>query len=836
MLPNMLSRWTQWIQILGWIVAAVALGSLPFYNNGVFFPNGHAHLDIVLLILLALYTVGRLSWALMHRKSAFTMDTPSAEQTANQEAPAWSGLSRHPGTLGQLNRYDLAFIIYSILYILALRYAASLPLAIEGAFDTVALIFPYGLMRLYGARIQASSWLLAGVGISSVIVNIIGMANGWNQFSFPDAIVKGKSVQVASVFQYHNSYAAFVSAVVLCLLIYVSVANGHLWLKALYTGIIALNLVGLILSGSRGALLFWILMMILSAIGLRGMGRTNILRSRFLLYFYAAIVGAVPGYVMVHKGIMATSESTGWLGILLSLLIPLLIVAATGRLLRGLNGLNGQTRLSHRKLFPTLLSIGIAVGLLGALLKSHALLHKLSTYKIQQLSVTQRFIFWEDGLRIVARNPLFGSGYGAWAAMFERVESYSYYSTQVHSFLMDTLMNVGILGLLALLVAMWPMFRAVIWPWQSLAQTTDGQIHNQATLRAFSALGLMLFAHALMDWDMAFLSLLLLFILGLGAANALRQSVRTATVDVSAPVRAASQRTSISRARLATQLHANAKVRLSVTSITALAALITLFEATQTVRAEALANAANAMPVNAGQMTLFQKAHALAPYNPLYLQGQANVLLAGEDNPAVLQQNGPRALQLLEQAAALDPYNASYHSAVASLAFDLGKYKLSYSNALAAYHDAPFFPANLSLAINAAAIDGMQSAATNPTAAKQAFIHVHTLYRDYEKNLKIVNSLPPYLPPMGPYQLTEFSYDSLAVSALALGALPQAQAFAEVAAKSHTAHTAQVADLLLLITLGQQNQIPAFLKSHPEVQSSYTLLKGLQTLGVKVES
>lgn len=868
--------------IVCWILIAIVLGYMPFYDHGVFYPNGHANFDFILLLLLAIYAVGRSVFWLLLRIKGRNRSATSATSTVNVSEHTMNAMkAMNPSAFAALRwftLYDVAFVLYTLLYVLAIREAASVSLAVGGAFDALAMILPYGLLRLYGFRAQGALLLLCSTALASILVNIVGMANGWHQLTYTDAIVKSPTIQVSSVFQYHNSYAAFASAMTVGLLVYAACAPNQRLLRSLFTGVAALNLCGLLLSGSRGALLFWFIVMILVTVGLRGAGQSDLLRSRFLLHFYAAAVGCAVGYVLIRTGIVHSAALEGWLGILLALLLPALLVflAASAPIASLMKTFAmRQPRIgwqpAERRTFLHLLTVGGALAIIGILMKTHSFLAKLHTFHLHQMSVIQRFIFWWDGLRIVARHPLFGNGFGAWSAMFMRVETYSYYSTEVHSFLMDVLIDVGIVGLLALLLGLWPMVRAVVWPWHAIAalpfRTTEdtesalaevpllgltGQelaaglddathridslsmkIHSQnsqtSTLelhspmlpvyRAWCAASLMLFAHAIMDWDMAYLSLLLLFTLGLGAAIALRNLA----VD-------ANQRLGFSPVRTHnwTLQYWLRRITFVAASLATLTGLVYVY---RDVEAQGLAQNVIMAPTPQAQMAMLQAAYRLTPYNPVYLAEQG-MIYEHMPNPtyASHKANEVQALSLFEQGEPLDPFNPAYDLSAAALAADLGQYQIAANNAINAYENAPFFPKDVSMAINTLTLDAMHQATVHPHQAKRTFQRVQTLYQDYGKNLKVVKQLPSYLPPLGNYILDDSCYDALAIDALVLHQTQNLHPFLAIAMQSKNAQTVAVAELMQHIVEQQSpKQIAAFVNAHKDLGAYGLLLEGLQS-------
>ncbi|RIV20855.1 hypothetical protein D2Q93_11335 [Alicyclobacillaceae bacterium I2511] len=743
--------------------------------------------------------------------------------------------------------------MYVLLYIVGV-YAAKLSYAVTGATDAVAMMGVYGMIRWGGWQVWRLRVLLATLAAASVGAVTLAAANGWHQFFFPSAIGAAPQFDLASVFQYHNALGAFAGAVSMGLLVYTSLTRSRglyaTLLKGLLLGSASLDFAGLLLSGSRGALLFWVLMGVALFIFLRAPERDNRDRSRFLWHLYSLGVAGGIAYILLHKAIHTQSEGLGWTGLGLALALPVVAVLAAHWVSRQ------RDWTASRFSFPVLVVVGLLVGLAGAVVKHHSLLAKLHTYHLHQTSVIQRFIFWKDGLAIVVRNPLTGSGGGAWGAMWQKVESYPYYSTQVHSFIMDTLMNVGLIGLLALLGVVWTLGRSVLWP-KGLHQMVAGTpqplnppnlsthvgtaVNSQSSrrnskgadesgawaadrweefvgLRALAAIGLTLFLHAAMDWDMAFLSLLMVFTVGLAGSSELD---RLSGLGASRMVQAAPM------LKPGGAFRSPENWAMGLSGLAALGAVIVSGMAIQGTR---MAQAAGTLPP-APRILALQTAHSFAPWSSSDLvQEEQAVEQATNSSPAGLQ----RGLQLLDEARQLNPYSAQIQGAAAVLAFQLGQFPEAYHRAMAAYHDAPYFATNLSTAINAAAVNGLESTATNWPVARQSFAQVLQLYTAYQHREAAVKSLPSYLPPLGPYQLDPFTYDSLAVSELALGNKVQARNFAQSAVPAQDPHTHQVAKLLLLLLnspLGTHNAaVATYVNTHPGVKPSFALIQQLPNM------
>jgi len=77
------------------------------------------------------------------------------------------------------------------------------------------------------------------------------------------------------------------------------------------------------------------------------------------------------------------------------------------------------------------------------------LVERLSGISFGAETAKERFVFYKDALDIAKRSPIFGLGGGAWQDLYGMSQSYYYNSSQAHSFIMQVLVETGILGLLA---------------------------------------------------------------------------------------------------------------------------------------------------------------------------------------------------------------------------------------------------------------------------------------------------------------------------------------------------------------------------------------------------
>ena len=68
-------------------------------------------------------------------------------------------------------------------------------------------------------------------------------------------------------------------------------------------------------------------------------------------------------------------------------------------------------------------------------------------------NIYQRFVYWQDGMRLFAQSPVAGLGGGAFETLGNSVSDYYYFTKHVHNHYIQTLLENGILGLAAVLAS-----------------------------------------------------------------------------------------------------------------------------------------------------------------------------------------------------------------------------------------------------------------------------------------------------------------------------------------------------------------------------------------------
>ncbi|MCI8471193.1 MAG: hypothetical protein HFJ35_07045 [Clostridia bacterium] len=129
------------------------------------------------------------------------------------------------------------------------------------------------------------------------------------------------------------------------------------------------------------------------------------------------------------------------------------------------------------------------------------IINKLKYMKLSQKSVWERAIFIKDGLSIIQQNFLFGIGGGGWQYQQFENQTYYYSASQMHCYLIQVFMEFGIIGAIALI-------SVIITTLKNTVRVIKEK--NEIDLPIGMAF-LVLLVHGLLDFDIAFLSMLFLF-------------------------------------------------------------------------------------------------------------------------------------------------------------------------------------------------------------------------------------------------------------------------------------------------------------------------------------
>ncbi|MCM3747654.1 O-antigen ligase family protein [Paenibacillus pasadenensis] len=376
--------------------------------------------------------------------------------------------------------------------------------------------------------------------LTSYVLVWFGILNLFGQYWYPDALwFQLETYRMTSVFQYPNTYAALLIAILLAAAYYTTHAKKRIWI-GIHAFMLVPVFVSFMLTYSRAALVVIPLAVLLTMPFLKV---SKQLMYVFHLFITVAISFAVLGTIESKAFSIAqkvlrfndngsqippeklmplfSSEAlTGWGVLIGASVVSLLLILALHRWIEPWLETKLE-RFSKRKISYLAAPVSmIVLTVLGAvlILSSSAvrdllptnLSDRLENISFKQHSVLERGTFYENGLKIVADYPLFGTGGGGWQALYQKYQTNPYTSNQTHSYLMQVLVETGWIGLLLHLgffvLAYWLFVRS----WIRHPEKRGNQL-------IYFIFTVSILLHSLFDFDMSYISIAAIVFFCLGS-------------------------------------------------------------------------------------------------------------------------------------------------------------------------------------------------------------------------------------------------------------------------------------------------------------------------------
>lgn len=402
-----------------------------------------------------------------------------------------------------------AFIFIIGLYVLQNKRANAI---IETSVICVAyIIVLFGLFN----------WLGQGRTVSAIV--------GWftktvYQGQYTQAVwIDANGPRLASVFQYPNTYAAFLMAF-LFVAVFAVTRSAKWYVQAIHGFMLVPIILSILLTLSRGGLVFLPLVFILLLLFLKP-AKQILWMMYTLLSGLATIIIAKPVTNLGQQFHLEQihNPAKGWGYVLGASLALALLACVIQRYVSPWLGRVTERWASKRLagLWLPLVSV-LAVIVLVWLLLGTNLKHvlpgnigdRLENINMQQHSVLERFTFYKDAVKVIKDYPVFGAGGGAWAYVYEKYQNNPYTSRQAHSFAMQYLVEVGILGFIVLFAGLGFIFYKYI---RGYMKATEEQ---RSSYFVYFIIVLSILIHSLMDFNMSYVFIGMLVFLGLGGMTA----------------------------------------------------------------------------------------------------------------------------------------------------------------------------------------------------------------------------------------------------------------------------------------------------------------------------
>ncbi len=141
---------------------------------------------------------------------------------------------------------------------------------------------------------------------------------------------------------------------------------------------------------------------------------------------------------------------------------------------------------------------------------------RFSSISAGENSFLARMRFNLDGLQIVKKYFLFGSGGGGWVSLYQKYQSYPYWTTQAHNFFIQLLIEVGTIGFILLIGIL-----VLITIYSLRTYRKKEEIESKALLAGLFSTIFAILLHAFVDFDMSLVAYAIVFwgILGVLVSN-----------------------------------------------------------------------------------------------------------------------------------------------------------------------------------------------------------------------------------------------------------------------------------------------------------------------------
>nr|WP_154894952.1 O-antigen ligase family protein [Paenibacillus xylanexedens] len=405
--------------------------------------------------------------------------------------------------------------IYAMLFVMTMYLLQNKQInhIIQSSLIGIAyVIVGYGLLNWLGALSFAGK--LVG-WFSSGVVNGVYNQGIWNDANGP---------RLASVFQYPNTYAAFLMAF-LFISIFSLIRTKKVYMQLVHGFMLVPILLSLLLTLSRTGLVMMPIVFVIILLLLKP-------AKQILWFIYLAISGIGTIAILnpvnnagleLQQQFTAGLASKGWIYLIAASIVVAVIIWAlqhwvAPKLEAKLQSWGNRKGASlWIPLGSVLLAIIAAVLLLGTSVRNilpDSISTRLENINFQQHSVLERLTFYKDAAKVIANYPLIGAGGGAWTALYEKYQNNPYVSAQAHNFFMQYLVEVGIIGFIIFMAFILYIFYQFV---RSYLRRDESERESHFV---FFIMSMTILVLSLLDFNMSYVFIGMLVFIGFGGMAA----------------------------------------------------------------------------------------------------------------------------------------------------------------------------------------------------------------------------------------------------------------------------------------------------------------------------
>jgi O-antigen ligase len=425
---------------------------------------------------------------------------------------------------GPRNWLSLIVWLIPLSYLISAVNAASLHSALNGVYVQIIYVI-FFLMGLFLTRSKLGLTIVANTFVfSGYTIVIFGLMNWFGNAHFQEAILYGR---LSNVFQYPNTYAAFLVALLFSGMVLASKSKTRYVMLLLHASMFVPIMLSFILTSSRGGMVVFPIIM---AIYLSFLSNVK----QIINIIYLIISGLVSLLVLTRITNISVqlreefSSSLSVQGWLIIIALSLLVIAFVFVLQKYMeiwlvNKLKFVNRIRLARFFiPVALVIIVLIGAMTVLestsiqnLLPHSIRDRIVNFSDQENSYISRSAFYKDSFGLIKDYPIFGAGGGAWSSLYQVYQSYHYTSRQAHNFIIQYLVETGVFGIVVLFG-----FLVYILITFFKNHILNKEVLTQEERIVFVMIASAILAHSLLDFDMSFVYLGALVFLSLGGMSA----------------------------------------------------------------------------------------------------------------------------------------------------------------------------------------------------------------------------------------------------------------------------------------------------------------------------
>ncbi len=609
-------------------------------------------------------------------------------------------------------------------------WAASALLSIQVTAMQVSAILFFVAVSQWGMRVGRLYTVAASIVGIALYIYGMGAEVGW--WKAVDAVY-GKHL-LASVFEYHNTFGAIELAIAVFAVLARPTNKPHWGGNALAWVTFIIGLDAVLGSYSRVAwaftpfaliAAFWIKARLEKSLWPVGVGVMSL------------IVSAASGVYAIK--VLETASSKDFVLSALMAICGSAVLTVVETKYSGIIVSKNKLRITAG-LFVVLIAAGLYILRHHLAHSAASITARLHSISLSSVSLQERFYYYRNALAIWKSSPVFGSGGATWTAKYQAFQTLPYVSEQVHSSVLDQLLNGGVIGL-ALELTVFALALATV---VRGAQRLVNKEQRALLLASFMAAAVML-AHSCVDFDFAFGFYQYMFWGFLGLAMSMAFVALTLPETISkTPVSSATSGTEWKKMRDDNALRIARDKRLtqlkrSTIAVAAAVGGVTL-ALSGTLAAAQILTGDSTQPGQTidSQLNLTQMASTLAPYSPdpyLSLAQYDMETAQSAQDPSLYRQ----AWNNVSAAAAVGPWDPTVQTRAAILAYNLGNGSAAVKFAQRAYRDAPFSSLGFRTLLGLTMWNGAATLKTNPQAGRAELQRVQYLYRLFVQQSKIVN-------------------------------------------------------------------------------------------------